>query len=104
MQQEATALLPQAVDRAKEIMQRHCDEYNERINPLIDEELDKLAGLQEKHKDYIQLSLFEDVRRKTERERWVDKTFEDFVEWVKDTLEIENNRYIRIVAAMMGGR
>jgi hypothetical protein len=103
MQQEATALLPQAVNKAKEIMQRHCDEYNERINPLIDEELDKLAGLQEKHKVY-QLSLFDDERRKTERERMVDRTFDNFVEWVKDTLEIENNPYIRIVAAMMGGR
>jgi hypothetical protein len=103
MQQEATALLPQAVDKTKEIMQRHCDDYNERINPLIDEELDKLAELQEKHKVY-QLSLFDDERRKTERERMVDRTFDNFVEWVKDTLEIENNPYIRIVAAMMGGK
>jgi hypothetical protein len=102
MQQEATALLSQVVDKAKDIMQRHCDEYSERINSLIDEELDKLAGLQEKHKEY-QLSLFDDVRRKTERERMVDRTFDNFVDWVKDTLEIENNPYIRIVAAMIGG-
>ena len=101
MQQEATALLPQAVEIAKEIMQRHCEAYNERINPHIDEELDKLSDLQQKHKDY-QLSLFEDERRKSERERKVDKVFEDFVDWVKDTLEIENNPYIRIIAAMTG--
>jgi len=102
MQQEATALLPQAVEKAKEIMQRHCDGYNERINPLIDDELDKLNELCSKHKDY-QLSLFEDDRRKSEQERRVDAIFKNYVEWVKDTLEIENNPYIRIVAAMMGG-
>ena len=102
MQQEATLLLPQAVNQAKIIMQKHCDAYNERMNPNIDEELDKLNELYEKHKFY-QLSLFDDERRKTERERWVDKTFDNFVSWVKDTLEIENNPYIRIVASMMGG-
>jgi uncharacterized protein YnzC (UPF0291/DUF896 family) len=102
MQQEATSLLPQAVKQAKIIMQKHCDAYKERMNPNIDEELDKLNELYEKHKFY-QLSLFDDERRKTERERWVDKTFDNFVSWVKDTLEIENNPYIRIVASMMGG-
>ena len=102
MQRKATALLQQVVDKAKEIMQRHCVDYYGRINPLIDAELDKLARLQEKHKVY-QLSLFNDERRKTERERMVDSTFEKFALWVKDTLEIENNPYIRIVAAMMGG-
>ena len=103
MQQEATVLLPQVVEKAKEIMQRHCDTYNERINPHINEELEKLANLQQKHKCY-QLSLFEDERRKSEQERKVDKIFENFVDWVKDTLEIENNPYIRIVAAMTGGK
>jgi hypothetical protein len=103
MQQEATALLPQAVEKAADIMQGHCDLYKERINPQIDEELEKLAGLQQKHMAY-QLSLFEDERWKTEQERKVDKIFENFVDWVKDTLEIENNPYIRIIAAMMGGK
>jgi hypothetical protein len=101
MQQAATAILPQAVEKAREIMQKHCDTYQMRINPHIDEELDKLATLQQKHKDY-QLSLFEYERRKTEQERIVDKIFDDVGVWVKDTLEIENNPYIRIVAAMMG--
>ena len=100
---EAAALLPRAVDAAKEIMQRHCDAYNERINPQIDEELDKLSGLQKKHKDY-QLSLFDDERRRSERERKVNEIFDSFVEWVRDTLEIENNPYIRIAAVMMGGK
>jgi hypothetical protein len=102
MQQEATSLLPQAVEKAREIMQRHCDAYKERIEPHIVEELDKLSGLQRKHMDY-QLSLFDDERRKTERERMVDRIFDSFVLWVKDTLEVENNPYIRIVASMMGG-
>ena len=102
MQAEATGLLSRVVEKAKEIMQAHCDAYKERIDPHINEELDKLVVLQEKHKVY-QLSLFEDERRKSEQERKVDKIFDDFTTWVKDTLEIENNPYIRVIAAMMGG-
>jgi superfamily II DNA or RNA helicase len=102
MRREAEALLPEAVDKAKEIMQRHCDEYKKRIDPLINEELDKLAGLQTKHEEYRK-SLFEDERRKTEQVRIVDRIFDNFADWVKDTLEIENNPYIRVVAAMIGG-
>jgi hypothetical protein len=102
MECTAVAMLPQAVEIAHEIMQRHYNDYRERINPFIDEELDKLDALQEKHM-YYQLSLFEDERRKTEREREVEKKFDEFVTWVKDTLEIEDNPYIRIIAVIMGG-
>ena len=102
MQDEATVLLPRAVEKAREIMQRHCDVYKERINPLINEELDKLAGLQRKHRAY-RMSLFEDERRRAEQERKVDMTFGNFVAWVQDTLEIENNPYIRIVASLVRG-
>ena len=102
MRQEAAALLPRVVEKAGEIMQMHCAAYNERINPQISEELERLAGLQQKHKDYKR-SLFENDRRKSEQERKVNEIFEDFVAWVTDTLEIENNPYIRIAAAMMGG-
>ena len=102
MMLEATALIPEAVEKATEIMLKHYGDYKERINPQIDGELDKLIALQAKHKQY-QLSLFDDIRRKSERERMVDSIFEKFTDWVKDTLEIERNPYIRVIAAMMGG-
>ncbi len=102
MQHKATALLPLVVDKAKEIMQRQCDAYNSKINPQVNDEIDKLADLHQRHKQYYQLSFFENERRLSEEERRVDKIFTDFVEWVKDTLEIENNPYIRIAAVLMG--
>lgn len=102
MQHKATALLPLVVDKANEIMQRQCDAYNSKINPQVNDEIDKLADLYQRHKQYYQLSFFENERRLSEEERRVDKIFTDFVEWVKDTLEIENNPYIRIAAVLMG--
>ena len=98
---ETAALLPDVVAHAKEHMQGFFHRYSERINPLLDEELDKLAELEGKHKDY-QLSLFESERKKSEQERLVDELFNKFITWVTEALSIENNPYIRIVAVMRG--
>jgi len=97
----AKKLLPVAVAEAKKVLLEYCSLYRSRINPQIDEELDKLAGLQVEHKVY-QLSLFENERKKSEKEREIDKLFDDFANWVKDTLDIEDNPYLRIVASVVG--
>jgi superfamily II DNA or RNA helicase len=97
----ATALLQAAVQDAEKVLARHFRQYNDDMNPQIDAEIDKLAVLEDRHKVY-QLSLFEDERRKSEGERRVEKIFTDFAGWVKDTLEIENNPYIRVIAVLTG--
>ena len=97
----AQSLVPTAVAQARIIMSEHCAEYWARINPKLNEELDKLIGLQERHKETIaQLFLFE--RQKSEKEREVDRIFDEFTSWVKDTLEIEDVPYLRIIAAIVG--
>lgn len=97
----AQSILPAVVEKAREKMDKYAEDYRNRINPLINIELDKLAESEGKHKVY-QISLFEDERRKDIKEREVERIFEEFVNWVKDTLEIENNPYIRVVGVMMG--
>lgn len=99
--QTATELLPDVVEHAKEYLHGYFQQYETRMNPLLDEELDKLAELESRHKDY-QLSLFESERRKSEQERMVDELFDKFINWVTDTLTIQNNPYIRIVAVLKG--
>ena len=97
----AQSLVPTAVAQARIIMSEHCAEYRARIDPKLNEELDKLIELQGRHKETIeQLSLFE--RQKSEKEREVDRIFEEFTDWVKDTLEIEDVPYLRIIAAIVG--
>ncbi|NLF52621.1 MAG: ATP-dependent helicase, partial [Leptolinea sp.] len=98
---EAESLRESAVSRAKEIFEGYCMDYKNKIGPLLDEEIDKLIELQDRHLSY-QLSLFTSERKKSEQERKVEKVFERFTDWVTDTLEIENNPYLRIVAVFMG--
>ena len=99
--QDAAVLLPDVVEHAKEYLNGCFQRYSSHINPLLDEELDKLASLEEKHK-YYQLSLFESERKRSEQERMVDELFDKFTNWVTDTLSIQNNPYIRIVAVLKG--
>ena len=94
-------LLPDVVKQAKKYLNGYYQSYQDRINPLLDEEIDKLAELEARHKDY-QLSLFESERKKSEQERMVDELFNKFTTWVMDTMSIQNNPYIRIIAVMKG--
>ncbi len=93
--------LEDVVAKAKEKLAESYRMYKESTDPLIDAEVDKLAELEEKHRDY-QLSLFTDERRKSEAEHRVDELFDSFTKWVKETLDIRNNPYIRIITVLTG--
>ena len=98
----AGALLEDVVACAKSHMNEYYKKYQEEMNPLLDEEVDKLIELQEKHHEYYQMTLFEHERKLHEQERRVNELFNQFTNWVKDTLTIQNNPYIRIIAVLMG--
>ena len=88
----AQALLQDVVERAKSLMFTKCVEYKDKTDPYIYDEMQRLMELQERHKD-AQLSIFDlgvagMERRKSEKEREIEKIFDDFMEWEKDTLEI----------------
>lgn len=98
---QAQGLLPDVVARAKEHMQTFYQQYKKEMDPKLNEEIDKLAALEKKHKNY-QLSLVENERKKNEQERLIDELFGKFTDWVTDTLDIQNNPYIRIVTVFKG--
>ncbi len=100
----ASALREDVVEQANIYMDEHYRQYQKEMNPKLDEELDKLASLQQRHKEYYQLTLFEHERKLHEKERSVDELFDSFADWVKDTLEIQNNPYIRIETVLMGAK
>lgn len=98
----ATSLLPKAIEEAQKILNGYFEEYNNRMNPMIDEELDKLTELQKRHKDYQRTLFSDDERFKSEAERKIDALFNNFTEWVTDSLTIQNNPYIRVIAVLKG--
>ena len=98
----AQNFIPKVVEVAKNKLKKCYLDYKERIDPFVYEELEKLEKLRNKHKSY-QLSLFENERKQDESERRVDKLFNTYIDWVTETLEIEENPYLRVVAVFIGG-
>ena len=98
----AETLLEDVVEHAKAFLKEKFRDYQNRMNPLLDKEVDKLIELQNKHHEYYQLTLFEHERKLEEKERSVDELFNEFINWVTETLTIQDNPYIRIVAVFSG--
>ena len=99
--------LPAVIARAKGVMSASCKAFEKRTQPQIDAEIDKLARLEERHKAHIvekyeQLSMFDNTRRKEKEEREVDELFDRFADWVHESMEIQDNPYIRVVAVFTG--
>ena len=97
----AESLCVDAVDAARIRMSSSYNSYKESIDPQINEEIDKLNDLRERHK-LVQMTLpgFESGRTRKLRE--IDDLFDHYVDWVSDTLEIEDNPNIRIQATFVG--
>ena len=98
----AEKLRGDAVTHAQEFLGRKFREYQNRMNPLLDEEVEKLIALQEKHHEYYRMTFSEQGRKLEEKSRGVDKLFEEFISWVTETLTIQDNPYIRIIAVLTG--
>ena len=99
--QAAQALLPQAAGQALDYMAEKSAQYRARIAPQIEQERNKLRELEARHKQAIwQMSLFDSV--KTRREQEVETLFQRLSHWVRDTLEIEDKPYLRVIAVLKG--
>ena len=98
----ASALRKDVVEKAKIYLNMCFKNYEDEMNPMLNNELDKLADLEARHKEYYQMTLSDKQRKLQEKERGVEELFNHFVDWVTETLTIQNNPYIRIMAVLMG--
>ena len=98
----ANNLRESVVVQAKTYLEDCYKHYENKISPMLNEELDKLADLETRHKKYYQTTLFDKERKLQEKERSVEVLFNQFADWVTETLTIQNNPYIRIMTVLMG--
>ena len=104
-------LIPPAVEAAREWMGTRRDEKNNELNDKLDRYLDRLIELQNQHEQYLErkyadtdrpASIVEPEKKKERRE--VERTFDEFADWAKDTMEIEDEAYIQVIAVLAGTR
>jgi hypothetical protein len=102
-------LLPEAVEQARCWMSEQRQSFEHKINKKLNDYLNDLERLRQKQ--YIQLALrFEESRqsekiiqsRKEAEKRKINKIFDDYLDWVEDTMTTEDNPYIQVIAALRG--
>ena len=102
---ELQALLPDVVQKAREYMSSKRNEFEDKINPKLNEHLQRLEELKSRHENEVQryfeaLELADNLKqaRKKKRLREIEAIFSEYMQWIEDTLNTEDNPYIKIVA------
>ena len=97
------------IRETRKLIDIKCNEYEARTNPILEDELEKLADLHQKHLisneiiDVDQVGLFDDAnlsRTKQQKKSRIDQIFEEYDQWYTDTIKIEKRPYIRVVAVL----
>jgi hypothetical protein len=93
--------LPRVVDRAKTEMKVQRTAFLEKVNPELEQHLERLIELEKRHTRHIQLS-FESAsaERRGQKLREVETIFSQYAAWVQETLETEEAPYIKVVAVL----
>lgn len=98
------AFLPEAVKQTKAFMTKERTTFEDEINGKLQAHLDGLEKL--KSKQYRQLELFyqekRQLNRKEQEKREIDRKFNDFIQWVEDTMTTEDNPFIQVIAVLKG--
>ncbi len=99
-------LLPEAVREAKSWMREARDQFEAEINPRLNETLNSLETLRGRQKRQLALKLDASrysAARKARDEMTIDKIFDDYIDWVEETMTTEPDPYIQVISVLVAG-
>jgi hypothetical protein len=103
-------LIPVAVDKAYGWMMERRTEFEEHINEKLNEQYNELERL--KGRKYVQLEFrFSQngsptqivLDRKDKERREIERIFDEYLDWIEETMSTEKFPYIRVVSVLKGG-
>ncbi len=102
------AKLPQAVALMKQHMVSQQQTFAAQLNERLAGTLDELKKLQEKQMQQLELHLENLVAgvkqsRREQRSKHIHQVFDDYRQWIEDTMTTEPQPYIRVLAAVCNG-
>jgi len=105
------AAVPDAVEAAETWMLKRRQEVERHLNEQLQDQLDRLETLKARHERQLDLQFADTDRpdaivegQKQKKKREIDRIFDDFYEWVENTMTTEKQAYIQVVAALTGAR
>ena len=107
---EALARLPPvAVEQARRHIVERRNRFEEVVNAKLDEELKALEQLRARRFVQLELKLEQSVQpaaHKAHREerarRDIKEVFDDYWEWIEDTMTTEKTPWLKVICAMVG--
>ena len=102
-------LLPAAIEEARRYIVERRNQFETVINAKLDEELKSLEQLRARRFAQIELKLEQSTQpavHKAHREerarRDINEVFDDYWEWIEDTMTTEETPWLKIICAMVG--
>ena len=107
--EQLQGLLPDAVEWAKTWLDDHRRAFEKEINEKLNRELEALEALRRRRIGQLELKLgqsrrgeaFKEQQRST-GERQIEQVFDDYLEWVQETMTLERQPYIKVVGVLTG--
>ncbi len=101
-------LLPIVVAKSRELMTKARQEWEDSNNPKLNEHLTRLEGLRNRRHAQLELDFggeLSSVRqnRRDNQRREIDTLFDEYLEWIQETMTTEDKPYLRIAAVLWGG-
>jgi ERCC4-related helicase len=102
-------MLPEAIEQAKNWMSDQRRLFEDQINEKLQSHLDSLERLREKQ--HVQLDFSFETSRMSEKRklsfkemkrREIKAVFDEYMEWIEQTMTTEDNPYIQVVAVLKG--
>jgi hypothetical protein len=103
-------LLGEAVTKAREYLSGRRAEFEQMINPKLNEHLKALEHLRVKQLQQVEVKFGEVAdsaiatkQRRDREQRRIDTLFGEYRKWVEDTMKTEDRPYIQVIAVLQGG-
>ncbi|MEI6069081.1 MAG: hypothetical protein WCP96_17220 [Methylococcaceae bacterium] len=92
--------LPQVVKQTQQQMTVYRKAFEQENRPKLDAQLEKLKILEHKHVE--QLDLFIENSEQYQKEsKAIRSRFEEYRQWIQETMNTEDHPYIQIIAAIV---
>jgi len=102
-------LIPAAVEEARTYMGEKRNAVNQQLNEQLQTQLDRLETLKDRHRRQLHREFAGSDRpdaivegEKQRKLREIDRVFKDFLDWVENSMTIEKQAYIQVVAVLTG--
>ena len=98
-------LLPKAIKYSNQSLIKKRLEFNNKMKPQLQDQLNELQKLKNKQFEQLEIKFDEKIinneKRETEK-RYIDKIFDEYNTWIKESMETEDSPYIQVVAVLVG--